>query len=389
MLYFTIALLLIIAFLWINRACLALKTLQNVPAVQPPEPGQTSSAKVSILIPARNEEKNLPVSLPSLLNQTGIDWECLVANDRSTDGTENALKKLGLNEISTAPAGTKKRYLNIPQAGPAAWTGKNYALTQLVPYAAGDWFLFTDADTCHEPFSLLAAVLHAEKRGLEFLTLLPRCIAGSWLERVIQPSAMGFMGLWFPLFRVNQKSNPLTFANGQFILIGKSLYERLGGHAAVAQEFLEDFALMRKAGESGAACGCHFGQNIYGTRMYQGLREIWRGWRRIYRHASQDSVPTLIQWLTGVFAGAVLPFILIGILLDTEHAPFSGLILFAWTLVFINLGILWITAAKTYRMLRAPVGYAIFHPLAAILISGILADAIRVVLLKRNTRWRG
>ena len=377
------ALLSLTLLLWLRRSQLALKTLREVPEVRPVAAGQASSKKISVLIPARNEEKNLTLSLPSLLRQTGIAWECLVANDRSGDGTEAVLKQFGFQLLETAPAGTPGRYLNIREAGPASWTGKNFALAQLVPHASGDWFLFTDADTVHEPSSLLASVMHAEKRGLDFLTLLPRCITGSFLERAVQPTAMGLMGLWFPLFRVNDKTNPLFFANGQFLLIRRELYERLGGHAAVAHEFLEDFALMRKAKTSGAACACHFGQPVYGTRMYRGFLEIWRGWRRIYRHAAQDSSWVLLKWLAGVFAGSILPFVLMGILAAAHGGSWLS-----WGLGLINAGLLWATAAKTYRMLRVPAGYALLHPLAAFMICGILMDALRLAVFKRTTRWR-
>ncbi len=377
------------AFLWLRRIHVALKTLREVPAVEPVhEPA--SAVKVSVLIPARNEEKNLTACLPSLLRQTGISCETIVANDRSTDGTEEVLKKAGFIPRDSSPCGLRmtNTYVNIRSPGPASWTGKNYALTQIAPLASGDWLLFTDADTMHEPTSILSAVRHAEKHNLDFLSLLPRCIAGSMLEKIVQPMAMGLMGLWFPLDRVNDPKDPLYFANGQFLLIRKTLYERLGGHTAVAEEFLEDFALMRKAKACGASAACHFGQSIYGTRMYQGWSEIRRGWRRIYRHAARDTAPVLFAWLAGVFAGSVFPVLSLG-WLAANRIGFFGPGLTAWALAFLNLLLMWGTALKTHRMLRAPSAHAFFQPLAALVLCGVLADACRLALFKQSTRWRG
>lgn len=375
--------------LWVRRSVLALRTISKVPRVElhsEAQPGRSPS--LTLVIPARNEEKNLPGCLQSLLNDPS-QVRCLVINDRSTDATEAILLKAGFKEIHPEEQGEipARAYLNIRTPLPAGWTGKNRALAAAAPYLTTDWILFTDADTEHVRGGPEAAVQHALAHELEFLTLTPRCLTGSWIERLVQPTAMGLMGLWFPLLRVNDPGQPDHFANGQYLLIRRRLYEKIGGHASVSHEFLEDFALMKKAKELRAPAACHMGQAIYGTRMYHHWRELWRGWRRIYRHGFNGSAGLILWRLTGLLTGSVFPAAALIWLIFfaaestvTKTAFLAGAAWYALVLA---------TAFKTYKMLGAPCRYAPLHPLAALIIAGILLDAVRISLLNLKTRWRG
>ncbi len=373
--------------LWLFRSRVALETLYGVPSVPLLNPSPAEPSSVTVVIPARNEEKNLPQCLRSLEVQLDSQTQCLVINDRSTDATEMILQRAGFSEIAGKPNLSFKRYVHVRQNPPEGWTGKNHALTCAVPYLSGGWLLFTDADTLHQSSGIRSAIVHAEKNGLDLLTLTPRCLTGSFIERLVQPTAMAMMGLWFPLTRVNDPQKPDHFANGQYLLIRRDLYETLGTHAAVAHEFLEDFALMKKAKQTGARTACHWGQEIYGTRMYHNLRELWRGWRRIYRHALDCSVPLILVRLAGLLTASVLPAIGLAWLF-VHAAPENPL----WKpAVFLgSLCMILITGVtvKTYRTLQTPWAYAFLHPVAALIVAGILVDALRISLLNLKTRWR-
>lgn len=363
---------------WAYRARLALRTLPKVPSLKPPPaPGAAAlSKKVSVLIPAKNEEKNIRECVERFLAQDHPGLEIIIANDNSTDQTGEILKSFG-DRIKT---------IQVPPT-PAGWTGKNYALHTAVSSATGQWFLFTDADTRHEPSSVSASLKHTNDYDLKFLTLLPRCLAASLAEKIIQPTAMGYTGLWFPPDEINDPHSPATFGNGQYLFIERKHYEKLGGHSAVRGEFLEDFALMRKSKEAGARSQVAFGVQIYGTRMYDSLTAIWRGWRRIYLHAFRQQPWVLVKKVLSVFFYSVIPFAgFVPVAVSYARNPEANGLVFGFhsaLLLFILA-----TAWKTYSLVKANRLYAFLHPVAALVIGMILMDAAWMAFAKQETKWR-
>lgn len=366
---------LISALFWSYRSLRALVSLKSIPQITTHQISHNESDKISVIIPAKNEEKNIRACVESLLNQSYANFEILVMNDNSTDQTENILKSIGTP------------YLNCPQTPQTGWTGKNFALHNAVSKTHGKWLLFTDADTRHEPQSLSAAMAYVQKHNLQFLSLLPRCIAESFWENLIQPFAMGYLGLWFPMEKVNNPKSDLYFANGQYLLIRRDLYEKIGGHEEVKGEFLEDFALMKKAKERKAKAHCILGATIYGTRMYNSLAQSWRGWRRIYLHAFRQNAVKLVLKGLNLFCFSFLPFILFIPLLNaffTNPAAYGIALGLACLTLILILTSSWIA----YGLVRAKRSFVGLHPLAAILMIGILFDAGKMAFRKQETKWR-
>lgn len=343
---------------WLYRSCRLWITLKKTPCLLSEKPA--SFPLVSVLIPAKNEEKNIEACIESLKNQSYLNYEMLVINDNSTDQTEALLQNLGIP------------YLNAPKA-PDGWTGKNHALDYGAARAKGEWLLFTDADTRHVSHALASALAHCQNNDLDFLSLLPHCLTGSFVERIVQPLAMAFLGLWFPMEKVNDPKSKIFFANGQYLMIRHSLYKKLGGHHAVKAAFLEDFALMRLAKESGAKTQCAFGREIYGTRMYDSFDSIWRGWRRIYLHAFERNAFPLFRNALMVFLFSIFPFLTLGFY-GNMNLLIAGSIL---SIVFL-----------AHRAVKANGFYAFFHPLAAFILFGILLDAAQMAIRKEKTVWR-
>lgn len=367
---------------WIYRSVRALSELKTAPTLSPAKiPGKRD--RVSILVPAKNEAKNIADCVHPLLAQLREGDELLVINNGSTDGTEAILKELGAAEIKAvsrlARVAPSFRYLNTPPT-PEGWTGKNYALHLGIDYAAGDWILFTDADTRHAPRSLDAALAFAEGHQLDLLTLLPRCITGSFWEELIQPCAMAYMGLWFPIRKTNDPHSKVHFANGQYLLVRKEHHQKIGGHDGVKEAFLEDFALMKKTKEAGNKGMCAFGMEIYGTRMYDSFATLWRGWRRIFLHAFEQRPAALAGSILSVSCFSVLPFLIFPIAARQTPA--------AMMIEIVVLGIIFATAFKAYAIVKARKRFALLHPLAAIVFTAILIDALHMALLKRKTLWR-
>lgn len=364
------AFLILSIFVWIYRSFRLWVTQTRTPCLKPGNSPRTSPL-VSILIPAKNEASNIGACLDSLRRQTYPHTEILVINDNSSDATESILKEM------------RAVYFNCPLP-PEGWTGKNHALDYGASRAKGEWLLFTDADTRHMPQAAASALAHAQEHQLEFLSLLPRCLTGSWIEKVLQPSFMAYLGLWFPFEKVNTPSSPVFFANGQFLLIKRSLYEKLGGHAAVKGAFLEDFALMRAAKQSGARAQCAFGHAVYGTRMYDSWDSIRRGWRRIYLHAFRENPLPLVKNAFSLFFFSILPF------LSALQLFFFPSLISAPQMTGIILLNLWILgiAWGAHRAVRAPGLYAALHPFAALAVVFVLLDAAGMALRREKTLWR-
>ena len=402
-----------VGLVWAYRSRLALETLKRTPVVAPSESsGASEKERVTVIVPAKNEEKNIETCVRSLLAQDYPHLEIIVVNDNSTDRTEAILNVLGLQIQNSEAVGTQInernyiknkilhssgeyqeaggpafRYFNNPTAAPPGWTGKNFAIHQAIPHAAGSWLLFTDADTRHEKSSVRSALGHAQSRDLEFLTLLPECLTGSFLEKMIQPLAMALLGLWFPMQKVNDPKSGVIFANGQFLLMTRALYRKTGGHEAVRGEFLEDFALMRKTRALGARAECAFGYRIFGTRMYDSLSAIRRGWRRIYLHAFQRRPEILFSKTLGVLAFSLLPFALFPFL-TAKALAFPKLYGFSWGAAFVILIFILATSWRAYRFVKVNPLYAFLHPAPMFFLMLILGDAAWTAAAKKPTVWR-
>ena len=216
---------------------------------------------LSIIIPARNEMHNLHVLLPSLIAiQYPGKLEILVADDNSIDRTAQVAESYGVHVLKL-------------QEPPAGWNGKPYASHQGALNAAGDWFLFTDADTVHSASGIPAAVSYAEENHLDGLSLFLEQQASSWLDALALDTA--FAGL----FSSWHSSNYLL--NGQFILIRREVYFDSGGFESVSGEILEDVAFGSLVEKSGYKFKILNGDQIARVRMYRSNQKMFRGLSRL------------------------------------------------------------------------------------------------------------
>lgn len=353
---------------WAYRIFRLQQSLNMTPFINPGTRPESHAEKISVVIPMKNEETNVQACLEALLKQDYQNFEIIVINDNSSDRTGEILKSFPSVICVENKTPT-----------PEGWTGKNFAIHQGISKASGTWLLFTDADTRHEQTSLSASIAHLHKKDLEFLTLLPRCLCESFIEKTIQPIAMAFLGLWFPIQKVNDPKSSMYFGNGQYLMIKKKLYDRLGGHEAVRGEFLEDYGFARKVKEAKARGECAMGKDIYGTRMYHSFDTAWKGWRRIYLHAFRKNSGVLLSHAAETFFLSVLPFLM----LLVPGLP-AGL-----ARGFLGLCILiYITSWKAYKYLDAEAKFSLLHPIASISIVLFLLDAFWVSVSGKKTVWR-
>ena len=230
-----------------------------------------SNSTVSAIVPARNEEATIAAAVESLASQPEIG-EIVVINDQSTDGTASVLQQLSARFPELRILETKGL--------PSGWVGKNYAVSLGAVEAKGEWLLFTDADGVHLRGSTARALADAEEFRAGLISYSPEQETRFWWEKALIPFVYLRLSHRFRYEEVNHPESPEAAASGQYLLIRREDYWRIGGHAAVAAEVLEDVALARLAKNAGVRLHFASGSGIIRVRMYRTLRSMWEGWTK-------------------------------------------------------------------------------------------------------------
>jgi len=230
--------------------------------------GASSRPLVSVIVPARDEEACLAACLQSLLSQTGAEFELIVVDDGSTDRT---------GEIARSYAKVKLIEAEPPAAG---YSGKCHAAQTGAHSAQGEWLLFTDADTIHEPGSLAAALAETRARGVAMLSYSPRQEVHGLAQRAVMPVIFAELAAAYRPREVSDPASPAAAANGQYLLVSRRAYDAVGGHAAVAHTLLEDVALAQALKRSGNRIFFRYGGDAVRTRMYRSFRQLAEGWTK-------------------------------------------------------------------------------------------------------------
>lgn len=232
---------------------------------------QNLKGRVSVIIPARNEEANIARVVRSVSGQQGVR-EILVVDDQSDDRTGEIVKNLE----AELPGLRSLRIESLPEG----WKGKAFALATAAPQTSGEWLLFTDADTEHLPGSLAALLEIAEQRGADLLSVSPGEETPTWWEKSVIPLVYVKLAGLYRFEDVSDPSSPAAAANGQYLLVRRETYQRVGGHEAVRAAILEDVELARRIKAAGGRLVFLPGAAWVRTRMYSTFREMWCGWTK-------------------------------------------------------------------------------------------------------------
>jgi glycosyltransferase involved in cell wall biosynthesis len=326
------------------------------------------SITVSAIVPARNEEANIASAIESLAAQPEIK-EIVAVNDQSGDGTAAELARLSARypQLRVLPT----------DALPSGWVGKNYAVSLGAAQATGDWLLFTDADGVHLPGSTARALADAAATGAGLVSYSPEQEMHTWWERALIPFIYTRLGQKFSYDAVNDPSSQAAAANGQYLLIRREDYARIGGHAAVAGEVLEDVALARIAKQTGVRLHFAPGIGIIRVRMYRTFAAMWEGWRK-------NLFPLMggKSRAVGRELRRVVPWIPLLLLLLTPWHPILG-----------ALGVVLLAGrhaayAATLQRNRFPAALALYYVPAVVLYAAVLL-ASESRYLRGSVSWKG
>jgi chlorobactene glucosyltransferase len=232
-----------------------------------------SKPKVSIVVPARNEEETISKCLQSLLSQNYDNYEIIAIDDSSTDKTLSIISELS----------NKNPRLVIVKARPIPddWIGKNWACFQGYQKASGEILLFTDADTVHKPDALSSAVNTMIHDELDALTVVPKLLCYDIITKFTLPVLSVFLHSRYSPLRVNNPKNKIGYFFGSFYLISKKNYEKIGTHEKVRQELVEDGALGRRVKEQKMKLRLVRGENYIEALWARNPRSLWHALRRI------------------------------------------------------------------------------------------------------------
>ena len=330
-----------------------------------------------MLIPARNEEENIAVCVKGLLAQDYPDFQLIVLDDNSEDRTLEILEKF---------AGEDSRLQIISgQPLPEGWLGKHWACHQLAGAADGEFLLFADADTVHEPDMLryTAAAMVAENAAL--ISVLPRQRVVTCAEMLSIPAFYLGMLCGVPMELTRLQRNPLLFAClGQFLVFRRDSYNASGGHAAVRQNIVDDIAIGRRIHKMGLRYRLLDGNGQVSCRMYHNLNRVWKGLTKsTFATFNFDPLLLIGMWLY-ILILFISPVIMLMVgLLAPQVLPFK-ITAMAGLAIFLGL-LLW---TINHRRFHFPLSLVLIYPLS-VLFMAVIAISSMVLTMRGKALWKG
>ncbi len=346
-----------------------------------PMPPNTPAPLISIIVPARNEERNIRRCVEALLAQSYPNFELIVIDDRSTDATPQILADL-------AACDARLRVL-LGREKPPEWAGKPHALVQGVEVARGAWFCFVDADTFAHLHLVSSAYLAAGEVQADLFTLLTDQELGTFWEKTILPLVFTGLAFGFPAEKVNDPSQPEAIANGQFFIIRRAIYEAVGGHTAVSDRIDEDKAFAEVVKGAGYPIFIADGREVARTRMYTSLPEMWEGWTKNIFLGLRDRLGLLAFGAFAALMGAMaLPGGLLAGLLWFSVGGEEAAAILVLEILLVWIYLLWwrVRAARAFQISG---WYALTLPLGAAIFAAMMFASAYKVLFGGGVTWKG
>ena len=368
---------------WFSRVVDAAIGMPSVADVSTPKwdrdvPG---NPRVSIIVPARNEEEDIELSLTSLLELDYPNYEVIAVNDRSSDRTGEIMERISENRHFSQ----KRREMGHPvltvihhRELPSGWLGKTHAMWTAANAARGDWILFTDADVLFKPDSLRRALAYAEAEHADHVVLFPQMI----MKRPGEFMMIAFFQTMFVFghrpWKVADPKSKDHMGVGAFNLIRRSVYETIGTYAALRMEVLDDMKLGKVVKNAGFAQRNVFGGDLISLRWARGARGV-------VENLTKNFFAVLsFQWWRTLISAFGLAFLNLG--------PFLGL-LFAhgWARLPYAIALLSmfsIYVGMSWRS-RVPAYYFLLHPVSTALFIYTLLLSMFHALWNDGIIWRG
>ncbi|WP_171832122.1 glycosyltransferase family 2 protein [Oceanispirochaeta sp. M1] len=297
------------------------------------KPSLKNTPKITVMVPARNEENNIRACVESLLSQDYPDFEVMVIDDNSTDNTAAILKELSKRDDRlTVYTGSKL---------PEGWYGKPWALQQLSHYATGEYYLFTDADTVHKTNSLSFIVTNMLHHKADLISALPNEIIKTFGELINVPALYVMTTVIMPLPAIDlMKWKEASYCLGQYFCIKADVYKDIDGFEHVRHLITEDVAFGKEVKRRGYKTLFLDGQKYVDCHMYSSYIESFKGFgKNIYSSVGFNliifSLTAILIFMTVNFPfGVFIASLIKGTLSPLLVLP-TAIFTLAWTIVTI------------------------------------------------------
>jgi glycosyltransferase involved in cell wall biosynthesis len=365
----------ILALAWLSRIVDAALGMPSVADVSKPEwyrnpVSSTGTPRVSIIVPARNEEKEIAQALTQLLSLDYGNYEVIAVNDRSTDRTGEIMEEI------------QKRSSRLKvihhETLPPGWLGKTHAMWTAANSATGDWLLFTDADVLFKPDSLRRALAYAEAEKADHVVLFPQMI-------MKQPGEYMMIAFFQTMFVFGHRpwkvADPKTkdhMGVGAFNLIRRTTYEAIGTYEALRMEVLDDMKLGKVVKNSGFAQRNVFGKDLISIRWANGAMGVVNNLTKNFFAVLSFQWPrTLISAFGLVFLN-LMPFVGIWLAHGWSRLPYA-IALASMFAIYVGMSM----------RSRVPAYYFLLHPISTALFTYTLLRSMFHTLWNDGIIWRG
>ncbi len=334
---------------------------------------------VSVLIPCRNEARNIENCVASLMAQDYPgEFEVVVFDDESDDGTDGILKNLA----------ARHKRLRVIRGGPlaAGWTGKNRGCHELSLAAKGEWILFIDADTVHEPPMLRRAVATAVHEGADLVSTFPRQKLHSIGDELLVPLMFFVLMTYLPMYFVSKRTWPrgsFHAACGQYLLFSKATYTAVGGHAGLKDKISEAGILAAGVKKLGKKIALRDGSDWVSCAMYRGFRETWSGFSRSVFATMGGSAGTALFFIAFQTFLYLVPYVTLILALRPGHGSAEG-VLTALGAIAIPI---WIRF-RIHRKIGMPLKLIGLHAVSVVLYNVIIVNSFLQYRVRKSTSWK-
>ena len=365
---------------WLSLLSTMYKSFTKTPFLDKFEKKETEAPKVSVILPARNEENFITKCLETLCAQNYKNFEIIAIDDSSEDKTGEIIQSFAKNDSKVIHVSARTK--------PKNWMGKNWACMEGFKKATGELILFTDADTKFQKNVIELTVSHLLSENLDALTVIPRLRCIDKITKITLPMLSTFLHSRYSALNVNNPKKEVGYFFGSYFMITREVYEGIGTHEIVKQEIVEDGALGKITKESGGALKMVRGEHLIEALYSRSAKEMWNGLKRLM-------VPLYHQnssWAIGVFFAVLfilfmpIPFLAYSIIVFDYSFSFTTLLIAA----IISTITIFVASGMEAKMgLELSLVNSIFAPLGSIIV--VLGFLAGILQANKDTAvsWRG
>jgi len=380
--YIFTAILIGVFLAWISLIFSMYKSFTKTPYLDKFENSSNQNPKVSIILPARNEEKFIGKCLESFVNQDYTNYEIMAIDDSSDDKTWEIIEKYAKKSDKVVAVKAESK--------PDGWMGKNWACMEGFKRATGDLLLFTDADTTYSKKVLSLAVAHLLSEKLDVITVIPRLLCLDSITKITLPMLSTFLHSRYSALNVNNPKKGIGYFFGSFFIIKKEIYEKIGTHEKVKHEIIEDGALGKITKESGFRLKMVRGEHLLDAVYSRSPQEMWNGLERLM-------VPLYHQnksYAVGVFFAVLfilfipIPFLIYSLVFVSpdNYTSFCPLLISA----ILSTGTIFIAAFMETKMgLNLNSVFGLFAPIGGLIVTCGFLSGILQANKSSAVTWRG